>query len=119
MICENCLYNKNCQFLLKHKNEEAEECTTFEDKAEWIHLPCGVGDSVWIVYTPKHPAYLSDKGKWFMREDGVQRIILGAKGISIETCNVGTIPAKEIGKKLFFTREAAERVLTERTKKNN
>ena len=25
MICENCLYNKNCQFLLKHKNEEAEK----------------------------------------------------------------------------------------------
>ena len=44
MICENCLYEKNCQFLLKHKNKEVEGCTAFEDKSEWVHLPCKNGD---------------------------------------------------------------------------
>ena len=38
-------------------------------------------------------------------------IIYGVKGWSVETWNVGTIPAKEIGKKLFFTKEEAEAAL--------
>ena len=76
--------------------------------------PCKVGDIVWLVYTPKWPANPADKGKWFMIQDGVQRIIYGAKGLSIETWNVGTIPAKEIGTKLFFIREDAEKALAEK-----
>ena len=54
--------------------------------------PCKVGQSVFLVYTPKFPANPDDKGKWFMRQDGIQRIIYGAKGLSIETWNMGTIP---------------------------
>lgn len=77
-------------------------------------LPCKVGQKIWIVYSPKRPANPKDKGKWFMEQDGVQRIILGAKGWSIETWNMGTIPGKEIGKKLFFTCEEAEVVLQNR-----
>ena len=49
MICENCLYNKNCQFLLKHRNGEVVLCSAFEDKSEWVHLPCKVGDVVYQV----------------------------------------------------------------------
>lgn len=49
MICENCLYNKNCQFLLKHRNGEAEGCTAFEDKSEWVHLPCKLGDKIFMI----------------------------------------------------------------------
>lgn len=75
--------------------------------------PCKVGDSVWLVYTPRWPANPADKGKWFMIEDGVQRIIYGTKGLSIETWNVGTIPEKDIGKKLFFTKKEAEKALAE------
>lgn len=80
--------------------------------------PCKVNDPVWIVYTPRWPANPADKGKWFMIEDGVQRIIYGAKGLSIETWNMGTIPAKDIGKKLFFDKEEAERMLIERRSDN-
>lgn len=78
--------------------------------------PCKVGQEIWMVYSPKHPANPNDKGKWFMLQDGVQRIIYGAKGLSIETWNMGTIPAKEIGKKLFFTQEEAEATLLNRQK---
>ncbi len=74
-------------------------------------LPCNVGQKIWLIFTPKYPANPNDKGKWFMVQDGVQRIILGARGVSIETWNVGTIPAKEIGKKLFFTEEEAKAAL--------
>jgi hypothetical protein len=83
-----------------------------------IMPPCKVGDTAWLVYTPKWPANPADKGKWFMIEDGVQRIIYGAKGLSIETWNMGTIPAKDIGKKLFFDKEEAERILIERRSDN-
>ena len=41
--------------------------------------PCKVGDYVWLVFTPKYPANPNDYGKWFMSQDGVQRIILGKK----------------------------------------
>ena len=78
--------------------------------------PCKVGDRLWLVYTPKWPADPADKGKYFMREDGVQRIIFGSKGLSIETWNTGTMPAKVIGEKLFFSREEAETALAERRK---
>lgn len=76
--------------------------------------PCKIGQDIWLVYSPKYPANPADKGKWFMLQDGVQRIIYGAKGLSIETWNVGTIPEKEIGKKLFFTKEEAETALQKR-----
>lgn len=38
--CKDCLYSKNCQFLLNHKTADANGCTAFEDKSEWVHLPC-------------------------------------------------------------------------------
>ncbi len=76
--------------------------------------PCKVNDNVWLVYTPRWPADPADNGKWFMIEDGVQRIIYGAKGLSIETWNMGTIPEKDIGKKLFFTKDDAEKALAEK-----
>ena len=78
--------------------------------------PCKVGDELWVVYTPKWPADPADKGKYFMCEDGVQRIIFGARGMSIETWNMGTMPAKAIGEKLFITREEAEAALAKRRK---
>lgn len=77
--------------------------------------PCKVGDKVWLVFTPKWPANPADKGKWFMKQDGIQRIIFGTRGLSIETWNMGTIPEKEIGKKLFLTKEDAEKALAERS----
>ena len=80
--------------------------------------PCKVGQEIWMVFSPKHPANPNDKGKWFMYQDGVQRIIYGAKGLSIETWNMGTIPGKEIGKKLFFTCEEAEAALQSHRKEN-
>ena len=81
--------------------------------------PCEIGQKIWLVFTPKYPANPNDKGRWFIQQDGVQRIIYGAKGVSVETWNMGTIPAKEIGKKLFFTREEAEAHLPQTAEKEN
>ena len=32
MLCEKCLYRKNCQFLLKHKKTVVEDCSAFESE---------------------------------------------------------------------------------------
>lgn len=84
-----------------------------------IALPCKIGDKIWLVYSPRWPAIPGDKGKWFMAEDGVQRILYGAKGMSIETWNLGAYNEKEIGKKIFLTKEGAEAELQRRKEKNN
>ena len=89
-----------------------------KEKDRYIKLPCKVGDYVWLVFTPKYPANPNDYGKWFMSADGVQRIIYGKKGLSIETWSMGTILAKELGKKIFLTKEEAEKELKKRGKEN-
>ena len=112
--CEDCeFYQFECDDL-QHYTKIAEllyNAGYRKQSENTIEFPCKVGDKAWLVFTPRYPANPSDKGKWFMVEDGVQRLIYGAKGVSIETWNMGTISAREIGKKLFFTKEEAEKVL--------
>ena len=104
MICENCLYNKNCQFLLKHKNEEVEGCTAFEDNSEWVHLPCKVGTPVF---------FLRDKN---IIETSVEKIIFKGNGCYIKLeCNaMYETSCQSIGKTVFFTKESAEKALEQR-----
>lgn len=108
MICENCLYNKNCQFLLKHKNKEVEGCTAFEDKAEWEHLPCKVGTQVF---------FLRDKN---IIETSAEKIIFkGGCYIKLECNAMYETSCQSIGKTVFFTRKSAEKALDKRRKTLN
>lgn len=34
MMCEKCIYRKNCQFLFEHKKATVEGCTAFESEAK-------------------------------------------------------------------------------------
>lgn len=102
MICENCLYNKNCQFLLKHKNKEVEGCTAFEDKSEWVHLPCKVGDVVYCF----EPCFDTDH---YPKLKVVEKEIVELK--TIATVFGLNFDIDSIGKTIFLTREEAEKVL--------
>ena len=110
MICENCLYDKNCQFLLKHKNKEVEGCTAFEDKSEWVHLPCKVGDIVYCFEpcfdTDHHP-----KLKVVEKEIIELKTIATVFGLNFDVDN--------IGKTVFLTREEAENALKYMRKDSN
>ena len=110
MICENCLYNKNCQFLLKHKNNEVEGCTAFEDKSEWVHLPCKVGDIVYCFEpcfdTDHHP-----KLKVVEKEIVELKTIATVFGLNFDI--------NSIGKTVFLTREEAEGALKKQIKASN
>lgn len=127
MICENCLYNKNCQFLLKHKNKEVEGCTAFEDKDEWIHLPVKVGDT---VYAPRS---LEDSSCWGCESncDSIKTPYV-YKGtvctIKITKGQIYLVVAFDekfdssnfiLGKTVFLTCEEAEKALDKRRKTLN
>lgn len=107
MICENCLYNKNCQFLLKHKeNKEVEGCTAFEDKSEWIHLPVKVGEQVFVVYAEE------------IQHTDVSSIKIESEDdhfVFITKCMVAWGGARFeefiLGKTVFLTREEAKKAL--------
>ena len=102
MICENCLYNKNCKFLLKPINGEVERCEAFEDKSEWVHLPCKVGDAVYCFEpcfdTDHHP-----KLKVVEKEIVELKTIATVLGLNFDI--------NSIGKTVFLTREEAEKAL--------
>ena len=110
MICENCLYNKNCQFLLKHKNVEVEGCTTFEDKTEWIHLPCKVGDIVYC-FEPCFDIDHHPKLKVVEKEIIQLKTIATVFGLNFDINN--------IGKTIFLNREEAEKALKDMRKTSN
>ena len=79
--------------------------------------PCKVGDELYCVYSPPHPANPADKGKWYMNKFEVARFHYGVKGLSIEMCGYGTVNANEIGKTVFVgenAKEEAEKALKER-----
>ena len=110
MICENCLYNKNCQFLLKHKHEEVEGCTAFEDKSEWVHLPCKVGDIVYCFA----PCFDADHRP---RLKVVEKEIIKLETVS--TVSGLIFDVDKIGKTVFLTREEAEKALKDMRKDSN
>ena len=77
--------------------------------------PVKVGDKVWLVFCLKS----SDAERWFMVQDGVQRLLCGVKGISVETWDRGTYTENEFGKTVFLVREEAEAELEKRRKEAN
>mgnify|MGYP004523933981 CR=1 FL=1 len=96
MTCKDCLYNKNCQFLSKHKTADVKGCTAFEDKSEWVHLPCRVGTVVYEVGT---------NGRIY--GSTVRRIIYETPGVAFDD--------RAICKSVFLTLEEAEKALAERS----
>lgn len=113
--CKDCLYNKNCQFLPNHKTADVNGCTAFEDKSEWVKLPCKAGDTIFLPW------------EW-NGEDGIARItvmrmVLTEDESYIETdfdsCdydyfmmyNFGRFWFEDFGKMVFTTYEEAQSVL--------
>lgn len=121
MICKDCIHCDVCDrhtesdrgFPPYRSDSYANQCKDFKDKSKFLEFPCKVGDEIWFVYSPKFPADPKDKGKWFIVQDGIQRMIYGKKGFSIESWNIGTKSVKELGKTIFFTKAEAEARLKE------
>lgn len=120
MTCKDCLYNKNCQFLAGHKPADVNGCTAFEDKTEWVHLPCKAGDTIFLPWE-----WNGEKGIALIT---VLRMVLTEDESYIETdfdsddydyfmkYNCGLFWFENFGEIVFTTKEEAEKALEERSK---
>lgn len=104
MTCKDCLYNKNCQFLAGHKPADVNGCTAFEDKTEWVHLPCKYGDRVFSIVV--------FGGELKIVADRVSGFIYVGDTLSVIT-NV-YVDGGIWGYNTFPTQEEAEKALAER-----
>lgn len=108
--CSDCLYHKNCQFLLKHKTADVKGCTAFEDCSDWLHLPFKPGDTVYFV---------TDRdGNWKdyrVVETTVTKVGVRKTGLFFQMSfnKSYETSGSAIGKTVFCKLEEAERVLRE------
>lgn len=107
--CKDCLHYDTC-FL--GARIVGKTCRFFANKAEWVHLPCKVGDEVFII----------------IEDDEHGDFISGGIVVSVSYQNECWIFVRyefgltyhhttyDIGKNLFFTKEEAEKVLKQMEK---
>lgn len=113
--CSNCLHYKVCP---DSKYEIISGCPFYTNRSEWVHLPCKVGDKVYIV-----KSRTSDDKNLYIIEDVVKRIVFdksedtGFIHSRIEFFNTSSI-SDWLFQNIFLTREEAEKAL-ERMKEND
>lgn len=65
-MCETCLYNKNCQFLAKHKLEPVVSCTAYKNAADMVEVvrckDCNYRDKKGVCerFRQRYPFYPED-----------------------------------------------------------
>ena len=113
MTCKNCINYETCKRYEKlfHKYitgliKADRDCKDFQDRSEWVKLPCKVGDT---LYEP------TDRGT--ISEYEVTAVYVELFSIFVEwrisEDIVHGINSNEIGKTVFLTREEAEQALKE------
>ena len=130
MTCKDCLHYEACCYWLnkekKHLNcDDGFICDNFTDRSEWVHLPCDVGDIVYLLFGGKCGEYritqmsIDAAGDLQIRADcnmhGYRKMRDCAKeycGRAICTAGLG---ASAFGNFAFLTREEAEKALKGKT----
>lgn len=109
MNCKDCLHYEAC---VKHYTQGQltminGDCSTFTDRSKWVHLPCKVGDKVYIV-----KSRTSDNKNLYIIEDVVKRIVFdksedtGFIRSRIEFFNTSSV-SDWLFQNIFLTREEA------------
>ena len=137
--CKDCVHVEVCRYYTNElakangiplKVEEIEgllecdDCEHFKDRSRFVELPCKVGDTAWIIVRCKN-------GKDYFYTGIVTGVhVTDRKTIYklpckrfnyivirfLQTDSLKRINFNEIGKTIFFTKEAAEQALKEREK---
>lgn len=123
--CKECLHWKVCteyrSAFWGHKaqhsspivNVSADSCIFYKDRSRFVELPCKVGDTVYLL----HNVYNN------ILAYSVSKILINSGEPIIEIVEAERrihflhLPARELNKSLFFTKEQAEQALKERESK--
>ena len=116
MTCKDCLHYDVCEAVRGRPNRVGKnslriaekQCpyNSFQNKSEWVHLPCKVGDRVFSI--------VIIGGEYSVVADRVHSLRISAVGIYVRT---NWYENEEIGYNVFLTQEKAEKALEERSKK--
>lgn len=112
MTCKDCVHYDLCRSCSRiqlgwhgnsvHYVENIEEiCKDFKDRSRFVELPIKPGEKVF---------YFDTEGRIY--ETTVTQLVYGASGFLIDSDVM--LNSNLIGKRFFFTREAAEQALKER-----
>lgn len=103
MDCKDCVHYEACEDF--YDSDALDfihgSCINFDEKSEYIHLPCKVGDICWFIRSNK------------IIKTTIEKIVLKEKGLYLKlSCNsVYETTCRSIGKTVFFTYEEAEKAL--------
>ena len=108
MTCKDCLHLDVCQITTEGTVFENKECSAFEDKSEWAHLPCKVGDKIFMIVGD------IEAGTAFVDEGKVISVIYEYTGVWVYArYECGVSYHHKFGcRDCFFTREEAEKALS-------
>lgn len=106
--CIECLHYNVCTL---GKCDIITGCPFYTNRSEWVHLPCKVGDKLYEITSRKT-----------ISEYQVTAIRIELFGIFVDwkitqgfvDRYISDLPAEEIGKTVFLTRDEAEKALEER-----
>ena len=107
MTCKDCIHQTACFDWCRGFGQEADVCEHFSNKAEWVHLPCKVGDRVFTI--------VIIGGEYSVVADRVHALKISTENIYAETN--WYVDGGKIGYNVFLTQEEAEKALKERSKK--
>ena len=119
MTCKNCLYFDKCQHEYFKFNEffkdtkflyigDNKSCKYFKDRSLFVRLPCKIGEEVYTIrwWDNKKEKCTDSKGNTFYRT--VQKY-----KVTKEKFSPFSLDYLQFGKKVFLTKEAAEKALEE------
>lgn len=127
MTCKDCLHFKACyEMAAAFGTEEfnilyANKCEDFANRSEWMHLPCDVGDIVYLLFNGKCGEYritqmsIDAAGNLQIRADCNMHGYRKMRDCAREYCGkaICTVGLGEsaFGSIAFLTREEAEKAL--------
>ena len=113
MNCKDCIHYVMC-LLGARVNGATGTCLNFNNKSEWVHLPCKVGDVVYQVTRNFISEFIvrfveiATCGNLFLHTDLISGIVYTGEVFS----------ESDIGKTVFLTREEAEKALQDMRKED-
>ena len=114
MNCRDCLHDGVCytQEVCNDIEQQLKNfgCEDFTDRSEWVHLPCKVGDTLYEI-TSRNT--ISEYEVTAIRIELFNVFIDWKLTQGFVDRYISDMPAGEIGKTVFLTREEAENALKE------